>query len=212
LWLSNPGTNFGWILISEGEGTASTSRRIGSRSDTAAVPVLKLTYAVSGPPPVIPGFTANPTNGAAPLTVYFTNLSSGATSYQWDFGDGNTNAATDPAYTYTNAGFYNVSLTAAGSGGTNTLVLTNYIVVTNAPSPPPIPPTRAQTSVSVQAGQFSFSFTAESNQTYGVDYITNLATGIWSVLTNIPAQAASTSLTITDTIQPGSRLYRVRTP
>ena len=40
-------------------------------------------------PPVVAGFTGAPTNGPAPLTVTFANLSSGATNYSWDFGDGN---------------------------------------------------------------------------------------------------------------------------
>src|SRR6185436_13059103 len=33
-------------------------------------------------------FSAGPTNGLAPLAVSFTNLSTGATSYSWNFGDG----------------------------------------------------------------------------------------------------------------------------
>ena len=27
-WLSNPETNFGWLLISQGEGTAKTARHL----------------------------------------------------------------------------------------------------------------------------------------------------------------------------------------
>jgi PKD repeat protein len=87
------------------------------------------------PPPVIADFTAQPTSGAVPLTVYFTNLSSGAGTYSWDFGDGNSSNLPSPAHTYTNAGGYSVSLTAVGPGGTNTLSLLSYVVVTNPPPP-----------------------------------------------------------------------------
>src|SRR5262249_1169126 len=38
--------------------------------------------------------------------------------------------------TYSNAGSYNVTLTAIGPGGTNVLTRTAYIVVTNPPIPP----------------------------------------------------------------------------
>jgi PKD repeat protein len=74
-------------------------------------------------------FAGGPTNGAAPLTVAFTNLSSDATSYVWDFGDGKSSSAIHPVNTYTNAGGYAVKLTAVGAGGTDTLIRTGYIVV-----------------------------------------------------------------------------------
>src|SRR5205085_2761834 len=85
--------------------------------------------------PVVANFTGSPTNGLVPLTVSFTNLSTGATNYSWIFGDGHTSTASNPANTYSNAGSYTVVLTAIGAGGTNTLGRTNYIVVTN---PPPV--------------------------------------------------------------------------
>jgi PKD repeat protein len=75
-------------------------------------------------------FSASPTNGTAPLSVSFTNLSTGATNYAWTFGDGNTSALTNPANTYTNPGTYSVTLTAVGPGGTNALTRTNYILAT----------------------------------------------------------------------------------
>ena len=68
------------------------------------------------------------------MTVAFTNSSSGATNYAWDFGDGKTSSATNAANTYTNVGSYTVKLTAIGAGGTNVLTRTNYIVATN-PAP-----------------------------------------------------------------------------
>lgn len=85
------------------------------------------------PPPVVANFTAAPTNGAAPLAVTFANSSTGATSYNWNFGDGNSNSVANPAHIYTNAGTYTVILTAVGPGGTNNLTRANYIVVTNPP-------------------------------------------------------------------------------
>ena len=94
-------------------------------------------YAIVTSPPVV-GFAGGPTNGAAPLTVTFTNLSSNATNYVWNFGDGNafsTSSSINVTDTYTNAGSYTVTLTATGPGGTNSLTNTAYIVVT-----PPLPP------------------------------------------------------------------------
>ena len=70
-----------------------------------------------------------------PLTVLFTNLSTGATNYAWSFGDGNTSAAFNPTNLYAAAGSYTVTLTAIGAEGTNSFARTNYIVVTNPPPP-----------------------------------------------------------------------------
>jgi RHS repeat-associated protein len=80
--------------------------------------------------PVIADFAAAPFVGTLPLTVTFTNSSTGATSYLWDFGDSHTSTVISPTHTYTQAGVYTVSLTADGPGGSNTLTRTNYITVT----------------------------------------------------------------------------------
>ncbi|PYJ03507.1 MAG: hypothetical protein DME25_12055 [Verrucomicrobia bacterium] len=80
-------------------------------------------------------FTASPRAGRAPLAVAFTNFSFGATNYSWTFGDTQTSSATNPVHSYTNGGSFTVSLTSIGPGGTDTLALANYVVVTN-----PIPP------------------------------------------------------------------------
>ncbi len=83
-------------------------------------------------------FTGNPTSGTAPLPVTFTDSSTGSiTNWFWSFGDGNTTnftVATNPAHTYA-AGTYTVGLTVSGTGGSNTLTRSNYIVATNPPPP-----------------------------------------------------------------------------
>jgi PKD repeat protein len=76
-------------------------------------------------------FAGDPINGVVPLTVTFTNLSSEAADYAWDFGDGQTSTNTNPVNLYTNAGTFSVTLTAIGLCGTNALTRTNYIVVVN---------------------------------------------------------------------------------
>ena len=50
--------------------------------------------------------------GGNGLTVEFTNNSANATSYLWDFGDGNTGTDNNPTHTYATAGTYTVTLTA----------------------------------------------------------------------------------------------------
>ncbi|MBK9177760.1 MAG: gliding motility-associated C-terminal domain-containing protein [Flavobacteriales bacterium] len=69
-------------------------------------------------PLVIAAFLA-PDTVCAPLAVSFTNLSSGASSYQWSFGDGQFSTATSPTHTYAQPGTYTVTLTASDPDACN---------------------------------------------------------------------------------------------
>jgi PKD repeat protein len=80
-------------------------------------------------------FSASPTHGVAPLTVNFTNRSSG--DYDtciWSLGDGATHTGCDNfGYAYATEGDYTVTLTVSGSGGRDTKTRTNYISVIAEP-------------------------------------------------------------------------------
>jgi PKD repeat protein len=61
------------------------------------------------------GFTTSPLTGVAPLTVIFTNTSTGDyTTSLWDFGDGVTSPLKSPTHTYMEAESYIVTLTVSG--------------------------------------------------------------------------------------------------
>jgi len=84
--------------------------------------------------PVHAGFIASPLSGAAPITVTFTNTSTGDyTDSLWGFGDSFTSALTSPTHMYSISGVYTVTLKVNGPGGTDTLTRTNYITVTEPP-------------------------------------------------------------------------------
>ncbi len=52
-----------------------------------------------------------------PMPVHFTNSSTGATTYAWDFGDGATSVLTNPNDLYTVSGLYHIRLIATNSHG-----------------------------------------------------------------------------------------------
>jgi hypothetical protein len=61
---------------------------------------------------LVAAFSASPLSGKAPLTVKFTDKSTGApTSWFWNFGDGKTSTEQNPMHTYTTEGTYTVRLT-----------------------------------------------------------------------------------------------------
>jgi PKD repeat protein len=66
-------------------------------------------------------------SGAA--TVSFSNTSTGANTYLWNFGDGDTSTLAAPTHVYSTAGNYSVTLTACNSGLCDTLTMNNYIFV-----------------------------------------------------------------------------------
>jgi predicted outer membrane repeat protein len=68
----------------------------------------------------VPDFTVDVVEGVAPLTVQFTDFSSGSiTAWQWDFdNDGNVDSTgQNPVHTYSTAGIYAVALTVSGPAG-----------------------------------------------------------------------------------------------
>lgn len=71
----------------------------------------------------VAGFTYTVTNS----TVVFTNTSTNALSYQWDFGDGQTSTEASPTNVYKAAGDYTVKLTATGEAGSTPSVKTEKL-------------------------------------------------------------------------------------
>ncbi len=79
-------------------------------------------------------FVASPTEGCAPLTVSFTdNSTGGPTSWLWDFGDGSTSTDQNPTHTYETPGNYTVSLTISNGVDSDTETKENYISVGAVP-------------------------------------------------------------------------------
>lgn len=70
---------------------------------------------------VIAGFSISGFDIAAPSTITFVNISSNATTYLWNFGDGNTSTQFNPTHTYNLAGTYQLQLTATGPSGSKSI-------------------------------------------------------------------------------------------
>lgn len=64
-------------------------------------------------------------------SVVFTNQSSNAATYYWDFGDGNTSTLANPNYTYASLGIYTVCLTVSNACFTDSICKTINICSTN---------------------------------------------------------------------------------
>jgi PKD repeat protein len=93
---------------------------------------MKIDYVVTSEAPDA-DFTGTPTSGTAPLSVQFTDMSTGTpTAWAWDFeNDGIIDSTLkNPSHTFSNAGTYAISLTATNTAGSNTETKAGYVTVT----------------------------------------------------------------------------------
>jgi len=104
---------------------------------TARGSTTKPNYITAGDMPAA-AFNVAPQEGYAPLTVQFTDTSTGnVTSWLWDFGDGNNSTSQNPSHEYSSSGTYTVRLTVTNTFGSNTLEVPSSVNILsiNAPTP-----------------------------------------------------------------------------
>ncbi|HTV41075.1 MAG TPA: PKD domain-containing protein [Candidatus Sulfotelmatobacter sp.] len=136
---------------------------------------LSFTRAVAVTPPSVSSVTASATNGFGPLTVVFSDSTTGsATNWVWNFGNGviitNTTAG-NVTNTYTAAASYTVTLTVYGPGGSATYAVANFIVTSPKPD----------IHLTTSSGSLVFS---GSNCPAGVQYRILTSTNLTTVLAN----------------------------
>ena len=144
-------------------------------------------------------FTSNLTVACAPSSVQFINTSSGViSSYEWDLGDGTQSTQPNPLHTYTQTGYYNISLTVSNAGGcSNISSQLRYLRVIDGIQP-----------------NFTFDQTSAScSPPYIVNFINQTAgpgtlTYNWSLGTGA-APAGSTDINPTNITYPGNGNYTV---
>jgi PKD repeat protein len=103
--------------------------RLGTPHDPASY---KVCFNIDFSHRPVANFSAEPECGFVPLTVHFTDLSSGnPTSWFWKFGDNSTSTEQNPVHVYQSKGTYYPTLIASNPSGSDTLTSTNPIIVYN---------------------------------------------------------------------------------
>jgi PKD repeat protein len=111
--------------------TVSARAFLGGVTGSAAV---SADFTIISLQPPTADFTGSPTTGPTPLTITFTDDSTGSiTNRSWSFGDGGTTNTVNTivGYTYNSTGTNTVTLIVSGPLGVSTNARLNYIVVTN---------------------------------------------------------------------------------
>jgi len=102
----------------------------------AAVPItptVKRTGGGAATPLLVASFGASTLAGDAPLTVSFTDESTGTvTDWLWLFGDGATSTEQNPTHVYADPGTYTPVLIVSGPDGSDTTAIPNGVAVAEA--------------------------------------------------------------------------------
>lgn len=140
------GSDQSWTTWSAGESLVNNSVsgsdempkiiRIVYKTGSGSTVLASADFSTIGMNPPLPstllaaGFSGSPVSGNAPLTVAFSDSSTGSpTSWSWAFGDTGTSTLQNPTHIYTSPGIYSPSLTVGNGTGFDTNTLPNYITV-----------------------------------------------------------------------------------
>jgi len=129
-WSDSSSGNAEWTYLNAGVFTVSL--RVRDAVTGSYYTNTKLNYiSVTAPTPPTAAFTASKTSGSLPMTVLFTDQTTGDSinSWSWTFGDSGTSTAQSPSHVYDTEGTYTVSLTASSPYGTDTETKVDYITV-----------------------------------------------------------------------------------
>jgi len=111
--------------------TLTTTNSGGSDTLTRSALILVEERPLTDP---VAEFAADVQVGPVPLTVVFTDLSTGSPdTWSWQFGDGGTSTVQNPTHTYTVAGTYDVTLTVTSADGTGTQTKAALVLVSQFP-------------------------------------------------------------------------------
>lgn len=134
-WLDDPAGDHGWILVIPSAETGS-AKRFDSREngEVSARPRLTIAFQTSIAAPTA-AFDFTPSSPRAGEAVMFSDQSTGSpTGWSWDFGDGATSDAQNPAHIFATSGDFTVSLTASNAGGSDSTSSTVTVLAEETPN------------------------------------------------------------------------------
>ena len=169
-WVFGDGTNSteqNPVHVFSGEGTYRVTLIVtnGDGSSNPKSMDIKVNRVPVSP---VAGFTANSTEGSAPLTVQFTDTSTTSPNeWNWNFGDGSTSTEQNPVHVFNGEGTYSVTLVATNDDGSSDPKSMN-IKVNRVPTPPVVNFTAKQTGpLTVQFNDASSNSPNEWNWDFG---------------------------------------------
>lgn len=128
-WAEPGGTGFSETAVdADGDGIADSEYRLSQSTYSDQLPLISSS---KQPGPPVANFKVDNSNGPAPLSVRFTDLSENADSWSWDFeSDGKIDSTEEnPVHVFTTIGTYTVTLSVTNKNGTDSK--TAAVIVTH---------------------------------------------------------------------------------
>jgi len=108
--------------------------------------------------------------------VTFTNTSTGATAWNWDFGDGTTGTEQNPVHTYLQSGTYNVKLSAFSEVNSVHTTTNSVVVILTAVNEESLP------TITTLYQNYPNPFNPTTTITYKLSSVSNVTLKIYDVL------------------------------
>ena len=125
------------LMVTFVGGSSSSATKEGYITVSGAPPTPLPTCTVTPTPtptpePLVANFTAAPVTGVPPLSVQFTDLSTGnPTKWYWNFGDGSLSSSKNPLHVYGGIGRYTVTLEVENQSNTGIVRKTAFVKTTS---------------------------------------------------------------------------------
>jgi PKD repeat protein len=126
----------------------------------------------------VPDFSVVSDTGCAPFTAQMINLSTGASSYNWAFGNATTSTATNATTTFTQGGYFSVTLTAISPNGCPVSLTKVQLIKVYAPI------AGFQATPKIGCPGMTVQFTNTSGQPNIISYFWTFGDGTTSTLQN----------------------------
>jgi parallel beta-helix repeat protein len=200
-------------LLTAGQDSALAYNKQDSNYYKIPLALMSVRYPSASPSLPDAAFAADVTSGNAPLTVNFTDQSTGTpTSWLWDFGDGTNTTEQNPSHIYTSTGTYSVSLTVSNDDGSDSEIKTDYIVVSTPETPDttnPVIESVVLFPANTTAGS-TINISVNATDDTGVTAVTagdlqlTKTDGIWQGSITAPSSVGNYSLSINATDAAGN--------
>ncbi len=123
--MGGPMSNYSWTFGDGTTGSGNAPKHLYGSTGNFTVQLIvdaascndDTTISITINPNPVVGFSSSQTQSCDSATVSFANASTGASAYNWDFGDGNTSNTFTPTHFYSAPGLYTVSLQAITTEG-----------------------------------------------------------------------------------------------
>lgn len=144
------------------QGTYTVSLIITTSSGCSDTLIIPAAVTVGDKP--VTNFSATPIPVCSRQPVQFTDLSAPSDQWVWEFGDGVISTLQNPIHSYSDTGYFTITLIAYNNGCPDTIVKTNYVQV--------LPPIArfAITPDCINRLQFSFTDQSIAPQTWEWDF------------------------------------------